>query len=180
MIFDGRFLLRAIVYSIAGCCFLTGATLLPQSATEAQVKPEISSLAYFDGDWECSGKFDSSGKSIEAHLHFAPDLEGAWILFRHDDKPPFNYHALAEWGWDAARKQFVMTVQDSGGGVRMFSSQGWNSKQLQWDGDTLRGTGDPSQRFTFEKLDDRHFTVSYLVRKPEGWSRIDSSTCSRQ
>jgi hypothetical protein len=180
MISGGRFLSHAIIYLIAGCCFLRGAVLLSQSATDSQIKPEISSLAFFNGDWECSGKFDSSGKSIEAHLHFAPDLDGAWILFRHDDKPPFNYHALAEWGWDAAGKQFVMTVQDSPGGVRMFSSQGWNSKLLQWDGDTLRGASDPGQRFTFEKLDERHFTVSYFVRKPDNWSRIDSSTCGRQ
>jgi hypothetical protein len=175
-----RLFSHAIVYSVAGWCSLTGGNLSSQTTAETQIKPEISSLAYFAGDWECSGKFDSSGKSIEAHLHFAPDLDGAWILFRHDDKPPFNYHALAEWGWDGTRKQFLMMVQDSAGGTRLFSSQGWNSKQLQWDGDTLRGTTDPGQRFTFEKLDDRHFTVSYFVRKSDEWSRIDSTTCSKQ
>jgi hypothetical protein len=179
MTFETRFLSRVIACSIAGWCFLSG-SLWPQTTADMQIKPEISSLAYFNGDWECSGKFDKSGKSIEAHQHFAPDLGGAWMLFRHDDKPPFAYHALSEWGWDAERKQFLMTAQDSAGGARLFTSQGWNSNQLLWDGDTLGATADPGQRFTFAKVDDRHYTVSFFVRKSDEWSRIDSSTCSRQ
>lgn len=149
-------------------------------AETAQLKPELAPLAYFTGDWECSGKFDSSGKTIEAHQHFATDLDGAWMIFRHDDKPPFSYHALSEWGWDKSEKKFVMTVEDSGGGVRLFHSQGWDSKQLQWDGDAMSSASTPSQRFTFERVDDTHFTVSYFVLKNGAWSRVDASTCAKQ
>jgi hypothetical protein len=148
--------------------------------TPTELKPAISALGYFIGDWECSGKFDSSGKVIDAHQRFAPELDGSWILFRHDDKPPFNYHALSEWGWDQANKQFVMTVQDSFGGIRIFRSSGWSSAQLQWDGDDLGSTSPPAQRFTFERLDERHFRVSYFTLKNGDWSRMDSSTCSKQ
>jgi hypothetical protein len=167
------------VVAIAGLLFVASA-LQKTKAADADLKPAISSLAYFTGDWECAGKFDSSGKTIEAHQHFAPDLEGAWILFQHDDKPPFSYHALAEWGWDSVRKEFVMTVQDSAGGVRLFHSNGWNSTQLQWHGDAVGGASDPDQRFSFERLDERHFKVSYFTLKNGGWSRVDSSTCSKQ
>ncbi len=160
--------------------FLTPSSLTAQAATGPALKPTLSSLAYFAGDWECSGRFDSSGKAIEAHQHFASDLDGTWIVFRHDDKPPFNYHSLAEWGWDASHKEFVMTVQDSGGGVRLFHSQGWSSAQLQWDGDAVGSASTPSQRFSFERLDERHFKVSYFTLKSGEWSRMDSSTCSKQ
>lgn len=149
-------------------------------AQSADLKPAISALGYFTGDWECAGKFDSSGKAIGAHQHFASDLDGAWMLFRHDDKPPFNYHALAEWGWDAAQKEFVMTVQDSVGGVRVFRSAGWDGNQLRWDGDALGSASAPAQRFSFERLDARRFTVSYFTLKNGEWSRMDSSTCSKQ
>jgi len=152
-------------------------SLRAQSVTQSDVKPAISSLAYFLGDWECSGKFNSSGKTIEAHQHFAPDLDGAWIVFRHDDKPPFGYHAAAQWGWDASQKKFVMTVQDSGGGERLFLSSGWDSAQLVWDGDAIGGASRPAQRFSFERLDDRHFKVSYFTLKNDNWSRMDASTC---
>jgi hypothetical protein len=150
-----------------------------QAAT-AELKPELSSLAYFLGDWDCAGKFDGSGKAIAAHQHFSPELEGAWIAFRHDDTPPFNYHALSEWGWDSTQKKFVMTAQDNFGGVRVFYSSGWNSMQLQWDGDAVGSTSAPAQRFTFERVDDRHFKVSYFTLKNNAWSRMDSSTCSKQ
>ena len=150
------------------------------TAGNPQVNSALPSLAYFTGDWECSGKFDASGKSIEAHQHFEPELEGTWISFRHDDKPPFNYHALAEWGWEANRKDLVMIVQDSTGGVRVFHSSGWNATQLVWDGSVLDSSSIPSQRFIFERLDDRHFKVSYFTLKGADWSRMDSSTCSKQ
>lgn len=153
------------------------------SAVQAQtteLKPSISPLGYFVGDWECAGKFDSSGKAIEAHQHFAPDLDGGWMLFCHDDKAPFNYHALAEWGGDAKQKQFVMTAQDSAGGARLFYSSGWSSALLQWDGDALGSTSAPTQRFTFERLDERHFKVSYFTLKSGEWFRMDSSMCSKQ
>jgi hypothetical protein len=154
--------------------------LLQSQTQSGDLKPAIASLAYFTGDWECAGKFDSSGKAIEAHQRFTPELDGAWMLFRHDDKPPFNYHALAEWGWDPTQKQFVMTVQDSVGGIRLFRSTGWTASQLQWDGDALNSTSAPTQRFSFERLDDRHFRVSYFTLKNGDWSRMDSSTCSKQ
>ena len=160
-------------------CILLFLSLASQAA-DNQLKSTLSSLAYFNGDWECAGKFDSSGKAIEAHQHFASELDGSWILFRHDDSPPFNYHSLAEWGWDAAAKNFVMIAQDSTGGVRLFRSPGWTSAELQWNGDALGSSSIPGQRFTFERIDNTHYRVSYFVRKNRDWSRVDSSTCSKQ
>jgi len=167
-----------LVVAVAFCV-----ALLASAATQSrgpELKPAISALGYFTGDWNCSGKFDKSGRVIEAQEAFQPDLEGAWILFRHDDKPPFGYHALAEWGWDSVLKQFVMTVQDSAGGVRSFHSHGWDSAGLVWDGDSASSSSAVTQRFSFERLDDRHFKVSYFTLKDGQWSRVDSSTCNKQ
>lgn len=148
-------------------------------AASSELKPELSPLAYFIGDWECSGKFDSSGKLIDAQQHFASDLGGAWVTFRHDDKPPFNYHALSEWGWDSTQKRFVMTVQDSFGGARVFYSSGWQSNQLLWEGGAIGSTTSPQERFSFERLGDHRFKVSYFSLKNGTWTRVDSSTCAK-
>jgi len=178
---DSKFaILMAAVLALLGYCFVISAYSASKPIESRQVKSALYPLAYFAGDWECSGKFDSSGKTIDAHQHFEPALDGSWIFFRHDDTPPFNYHAFAEWGWDSTGKDFVMTVQDSAGGVRVFHSIGWNSTQLQWDGDALGAASVPSQRFVFERIDDRHFKVSYFIRKSGDWSRVDSSTCNKQ
>ena len=176
---DGK---SVVVMAVTVAVFLlmVPASLISQTAGNRALKPALSAMAFFLGDWECSGKFDSSGKTIEAHLHFKSDLNGAWLLFRHNDKPPFNYHSLAEWGWNASRKELVMTVQDSAGGIRLFRSNGWNSTQLQWDGNAMDATSVPGQRFNFERLDDRHFKVSYFTLKNGDWSRVDSSTCTKQ
>lgn len=73
--------------------------------------------------------------SLDASLWFvlAPSVcsqstadSAAPILFRHDDEPPFNYHAWPEWGWDANTREFVSSSQDITGGTRLFRSQaGW-------------------------------------------------------
>jgi hypothetical protein len=169
---------RGLLLVLAGLLMIAAVPLKAKWGP-AELKPAVSSLGYFTGDWECSGKFDSSGKTIEAQQHFSPDLDGSWMIFRHDDKPPFGYHSMAEWGWDGKGKKFVMTVQDSAGGVRIFHSSGWDSTRLQWDGDDLVGTSS-DQRFSFERLDDHHFKVSYYTLKNGDWSRVDSSTCSKQ
>jgi hypothetical protein len=148
-------------------------------ADTPELKPELNSLAYFIGDWECSGKFDANGKSIGAHQRFSVDLDGGWITFHHDDNPPFNYHALSEWGWDKAQKKFVMTAQDSTGGVRVFYSPGWESNQLLWEGGALGTTSPAGERFSFERVDDRHFKVSYFFLKNGTWTRVDASTCAK-
>ena len=170
--------MRALGVVAAGLLLLFPALLAAQATPD--LKPSISSLGYFTGDWECSGKFDSSGKTIDAHQRFTPDVEGAWMSFRHDDKPPFGYHSLSEWGWDAQQKKFVMIALDSVGGARLFYSDGWNAARLQWDGDAVGSTSGPNQRFSFERLDDRHFKVSYFTLKNGEWSRVDASTCSKQ
>jgi hypothetical protein len=152
---------------------------VPRPVQNVRLKTLLESFSYFEGDWECAGKFDSSGKTIEAHEHFEADLDGTWLFSRRDDKPPFKYHAQSQWGWDSGHKGFVMLVQDSGGGAREFHSDGWDSGRLQWDGDALGTASAPSQRFTYERLDDRHFKVSYFTRKTGDWSRMDSSTCGK-
>jgi hypothetical protein len=127
--------------------------------------------------WGTCGTFANSGKAIEARLSFKRDLDGRWILFRHDDKPPFSYHALSEWGWDAARMEFVMLVEDSTGGLPSFRSTGLRERKIIWDGDAFQ-SAKPDQRFIFEVIDSDHFRVSYFRQTDGNWRLVDSSTCS--
>ena len=145
----------------------------PQSAPPQR----IADLQYFFGEWDCAGKFVRSGANIEAHLKFEGALDQKFVLFRHDDKPPHNYHALAEWGWDEPGTRFVSTVQDSSGGTRLFYSQGWHGEQLTWEGGAIGG--DIDQQFLFEKLSQQQFRISYSVRKSGSWAPVDVSTCTR-
>ncbi len=146
----------------------------------AQVKadgPEgLASLRYFVGNWHCDGKFATSGKEISAKLRFEPVLDGKFIVFKHDDEPPFGYHAHAYWGWDKASGQFVSTIHDSTGGTRVFRSSGWKGMTLEWVGGDLPSGG--NQQFTFERLDEKKFRVSYLFKRNAAWSLVDTSVCT--
>jgi hypothetical protein len=143
-----------------------------------QSKPDgPESLVFFVGSWHCDGKFASSGKSISANLRFESILGGKFLLFKHDDEPPFNYHAWSEWGWDAKAGHFVATIQDTTGGIRLFRSPGWIARSLTWTGGILPDSSD--QRFVFERLDGNALRVSYSYNKEGSWVAVDSSSCSR-
>ena len=163
---------------LSGCMALMACLMfVPPCAAQNKAASRIGELNYFLGQWECSGKFTRSGAAIDAHLQFESILDQSFILFRHDDKPPHNYHAWAEWGWDAACNQFVSTVQDSTGGTRIFHSAGWQGDRLIWQGGS---PGSDDQQFAFEQIPPKQFRVSYTVRKDSAWNEVDASTCSQQ
>ena len=110
-------------------------------------------------------------------MTFAPELNGAWLAHRHDDRPANPFHALDMWGYDRTLKQFVSMLHDSGGGVRMFTSPGWEGSKLVGTGDALYKS---SQRFIFERTNEHQFVMSYEVRSAAGaWMPVDTTTCVR-
>jgi hypothetical protein len=140
----------------------------------------VADLQWFSGHWSCDGKFAGSGKAISADLLFEPVLDSKWMLFRHDDRPPFSYHALSEWGWDEKGQQYISTVQDSTGGVRVFYSPGFSDSKLVWDGKALGNPAAPAERFEFAKNGPNTFTVSYSFEQDGKWRAVDASTCTRK
>ena len=156
--------------------------LLPIAAHSqaASANKSIADLQWFSGHWSCDGKFAGSGKAISADLSFEPALDGKWILFHHDDRPPFSYHALSEWGWDEKAQQYISVIQDSTGGIRLFYSPGFADSRLVWDGKALENSAAPSERFEFVKNGPNTFTVSYSFQQKGEWHAVDTSNCTRK
>jgi hypothetical protein len=150
---------------------------VPRLNAQSKTEPPagVKSLEFFTGDWHCDGKF-TNGKEISANLRFEPVLDGKFILFKHDDEPPFGYHAHSYWGWDQAAGQFISTIHDSTGGTRVFRSSGWKGTTLEWLGGDFPAKAD--QRFTFERLEENKFRVSYAYVKHDSWVTVDSSVCT--
>ena len=159
---------------------LLGGLLLLSTGAFSQVKStaNVSDLNFFLGKWSCDGKFVKSGKNISADVSFEAVLDGKWILFRHDDRPPFSYHALSEWGSDPKKNALVSTIQDSAGGLRLFRSDGWSGQKLTWDGGDL-SDGQANQRFEYERLGADQFKVTYSVQMGAQWRDVDASICKR-
>lgn len=168
------------LYFLVLVCFATAAELSPVAGVAVQTKPDLAAplqpLTFFIGKWNCEGKF-SNGTAISASVSFEPILNGNFLLFKHDDEPPFGYHAWAEWGWEATAKEFVSTIQDLTGGTRLFRSPGWKDQTLVWTGGKLPDSAD--QKFVFERIEAGKFRVSYSYKKNGSWAAVDSSVCSR-
>jgi len=161
---------------------VAGAAVVRRSASPQPAATQASAISdqfdYFLGSWNCAGTFARSGVVIEADLHFERSLDGRWLLFRHDDRPPHSYHALAE--WSRGEREWTATVQDSSGGLRLFHTPGWQGPRLVWEGNTIGDSGPARQRFTVERTNPSLLFLSYETQKPDGWRLVDSSACTRR
>lgn len=71
---------RMAVLKIVAALLIMSTFSIAQATPNPGLKPPLSSLAFFTGDLECSGKFDASGKTIEAHQHFAATSMGVDVV----------------------------------------------------------------------------------------------------
>jgi hypothetical protein len=142
----------------------------PQAAAAAD------EFDYFVGSWHCAGTF-SNGAAIESDLRFEKVLDGKWLLFHHDDRPPNRYHALAEWTHQDHR--WTAAIQDSFGGLRLFHAGGWEGTKLTWEGGAAGDAAAANERFVYERADAGTFRLSYQVQKSGEWRTGDTLACSK-
>ncbi len=145
--------------------------------TAPSLQPGLQPLAGFIGSRHCSGSFLKSGKAISATETVAGDLSGRWLTLRHDDEPPFSFHALELWGYDSKAARYTAHVFDNFGGGREFTSPGWEGDHLTW---TNVDTGAPKRdRFVFERQPDAGYRYTYEVSTDGStWTGVDSLTCT--
>jgi len=145
------------------------------------LKPELAGLSFFEGSWDCNGKFLKNDKKISSDMTFRPDLEGSWLMLRHDDRAPNQFHAVEFWGFDKPSDRFVAVVTDNFGSVRMFTSPGWQQDRLEWTGDLLTPDKKANQRFLFERKGAREFVMTFELSKEQSdWQPIDTLICAKK
>jgi|ERR1700678_1880840 len=133
------------------------------------------SVQYFVGTWRCSGTFPATGRAISSTLVFESDLDGAGVVMRQDDMPPNAFHAAFLWG-PAPDGSLVSIAQDSAGGVRRFTSLGWNAETLLWQSDPAIA---PAQRFSYQRLDANTIEVEWQVLRGSTYRIGDTLRCTR-
>lgn len=146
------------------------------SAQPARPTAEIA--AFLAGDWSGAGAF-ASGKAIAADVSFRPVAGGAWLAYSHADRPPGRYRADGTWGYTRSGA-FIMTLHDSGGGARVFASEGWCGDGVVFDQreDLAAAAAAPAaparERFVFERLAADRLKMTYL-RGDAGneWRMVD-------
>jgi hypothetical protein len=153
----------------------------PASTASNDVRPELQPLSFFIGHWDCSGEFTASKKQISSRITISPDLDGSWLAFRWDDNAPNVFHALELWGFDKSAHHFTNFIHDNFGGVRLFTSPGWDADTFIWTGDALANPPTANQRFVIERKPPSKFVITWQVRKPQSdWVTGDSLTCREE
>jgi hypothetical protein len=154
----------------------------PPTAKTAPVAAKTldsSLVSFFSGQWKCAGEF-ANGRKIEAELSFSPELDGKWLQYRHADIPPNSFKALAMWGVDQSSGKIVSLMQDNFGGARLFTSEGWTNKTIQFVSATLMSPLTRQERFTFAAQSDAKFKMTYEVSKDSvTWRVGDFIECAR-
>ncbi len=125
--------------------------LAKQAAKPAPTKPaaaapappaELAQLAYFEGNWKCSGTTFANPMGPEhattGSVHGAKAVGGMWVHIAYDENKtaanPTPYHAGVYMGYDAAKKSFVSGCYDSFGGYCSQTSSGWNGDTMTFEG----------------------------------------------
>jgi hypothetical protein len=172
-------LASATTAAIAQVAPTAPAAPVQQRKPEPPTRVPAELASFFSGDWTGRGQF-ASGRPIEADASFRLELDGQWLQYRHTDRAPNSYKALGMWGIESATRKLVMTLNDSGGGARNFTSEGWNDGALTF---VRTVSAEPllEERFVFTRLSERSFRMAYEVRKGEQpWRMIDALTFERR
>jgi hypothetical protein len=152
-------------------------------ARRAQKLPD-DLVRFFSGEWSGAGEF-ADGRKIEADVSFRQDLGGQWLSYRHADRPPGKYEAAGMWGHSRPSNAFVMTLNDSAGGSREFSSDGWHDGRIVFDYTvplTAGAADGPAQRqrFTFAREGDDRMRMSFKTATgDQPWHLVDYLVFSR-
>jgi hypothetical protein len=172
----------APVFALSSLALLTLLHAQPGRAADSGVAaPEtpLSELTrMLSGNWRCSGHF-ANGKPITSVESFAPLLGGLWLAEEHTDDPPFPYQARSMWGWDEGSHLLILTIFDNFGGVRLFTSGGWQDSTLVFDEKSLINTPARQERFIYKRLPTSGYSVEYQVLEAsEQWRMGDVLACT--
>jgi len=166
----------ALLAMVMSLPLIQGCASNPGRVAPPILQPALAPLAGFIGSRSCKGSFLKSGKSISSVETIHPDLSGHWLSLRHDDDPPFSFHAFEMWGYDAKDQRFIAHMYDNLGGAREFDSPGWQGDSFTWTNvDTTTAKRD---RFVFEKQPDGGYRFTYEVSADgSSWTGVDSLLC---
>jgi hypothetical protein len=158
----------AFVLIIASACCQA-----QQSATDpAMVK-------FFSGNWSCAGEF-ANGKKVEADVSFTPELDGKWLLYRHSDRPPGSFKAVALWGVDQPSGNLVSMAADNFANARLFTSDGWKNGSVTFNRTAIFDQKMTQERFRYERQSDDSFKMTYERSVDGQWKMGDFIVCTRK
>jgi hypothetical protein len=177
----------ALAVLAGGAAFAQPPAAAPAAMALPTPSPELAKLAFFVGDWACTGRAETSpfgpAHATAATVRVHPEYGGFWYAGRYEEKKTAaNPHPISFgffWGYDGTAKALTLDGFDSLGERSHESAPGWQGETIVFTGETAGfGPASPS-RDTFTRKDAN--TLEHLGEMQiEGrWTAIDHETCKR-
>lgn len=154
------------------------------------MKPDsmVRQLDFLAGNWQCTGIAYANPMMPEhatrADVTAKWGMDGYWLPFTYAEKKtaenPTPFMVTGFMGYDAQRKQFVMSGVDNMGGYSTGSSSGWNGNTLTFSGPWHMAAMTATSRDTFTKKSEREFTHTGEIEMDGKWVKVGEETCTRK
>ena len=149
--------------------------------------PELGKLAFFAGDWTCTGKAEESpfgpAHATQAKVHISKEIGGFWYMGRYEEtKTAENPHPVIfqfAQGYSETDKAFVMDCFDSFGGHCHQTSAGWQGDKMVYSGESTGSGPATPVRDTFTRTGDAGLEHMGEFQMEGKWTVTDHETCKR-
>ncbi|HEV2852245.1 MAG TPA: DUF1579 family protein [Thermoanaerobaculia bacterium] len=149
--------------------------------------PELGKLAFFAGNWTCTGKAEESpfgpAHATRAKVHVNKEIGGFWYVGRYEEtKTAENPHPVIFQflqGYDGTAKAFVMECFDNFGSHCHSTSAGWQDNKLVFTGEAAGSGPATPVRDTFTKTGDAGLEHTGEFQMDGKWVIIGHETCKR-
>jgi hypothetical protein len=150
--------------------------------------PELGKLAFFSGDWSCTGKAEASpmgpAHATQGKVRISKEIGGFWYVGRYEEtKTAENPHPVVFQffqGYNAADKTFVMDCFDSFGNHCHQASAGWQGNKLAYNGEATGSGPALSVRDTFTRTGDAGLEHMGELQIEGQWVVTDREACKRR
>jgi hypothetical protein len=136
-------------------------------------------VKFFSGNWSCTGELANGKKKIEADLSFTSELDGKWLLYRHSDRPPGTFEAIALWGVDQPSGKLISATEDNFGNARLFTSDGWKDGSVTFTRVPMLGQKTSDELVRYERQTEHSFKMTYERSVDGQWKLGDFIVCGR-
>lgn len=149
--------------------------------------PELGKLAFFAGDWSCTGKAEESpfgpAHTTQAKVHVSKEIGGFWYVGHYEEAKtaenphPMVFHFLQ--GYSGTDKAFVMECFDVFGNHCHQASAGWQGDKLVYSGESTGSGPATPVRDTFTKTGDAGLEHTGEFQMDGKWIVTDHESCKR-
>jgi len=174
--------------AVGTALFLTAGLARAQApAAASKPAPELDQLAFFTGDWQCTGQAPASelgpARVTRTGITFTRELGGfaygfklAEVKTKENPSPALGMGFIT---FDAADKKLMSLATDNFGGPYVQASKGWEADKMVLDGPgTIMGQKIQAKD-TFSKTSPTAFAHVYELKMGGKWVTVVDEKCQK-